>query len=187
MSNIHIQKERKVISYVSFWRTSEVLLEKAQAEARGSYYLFMSSLVFSAFALEAFLNHVGAHTFQTWNDLESLTPRAKIDVVCEKLGLAPEWGSLPWQIVPEIIGFRNKIAHGKNALLTFEQTVSTDEYETLLHKFLTADWQHYATENNAVRVRAQLERLFQIIHKQAAIDGDILFQDGFQSGTATAL
>jgi len=78
-----------------------VLLEKAQSEARRSNYLFMSSLVFSAFALEAFLNQIGEHLFQAWDDLESLNPRAKINVICERFGSDSELGALPWQIVPE--------------------------------------------------------------------------------------
>ena len=188
MSKVRIETKRKVITYVAFWRTSKELLEKAQAEARGSYYLFMSSLVFSAFTLEAFLNHMGEHLFQAWDDLESLNARAKINIICERLGLAPNWGALPWQIVPEIIGFRNKVAHGKNALLKFEKTVSiADNYEGILHQFLMADWQDYATESNALRVRTQLENLFKLIHTKAAIKNDFLFRDGFQTHSATAL
>jgi hypothetical protein len=187
MSKVRIEKERKVITYVAYWRTSTELLGKAQSEARGSYYLFMSSLVFSAFALEAFLNHIGEHLFQAWDDLESLNARAKINVICERLDLTPNWGALPWQIVPEIVGFRNKVAHGKNALLKFEKTVSVDNYEDILHQFLMADWQDYATESNAIRVQTHLENLFEVIHTKAAIENDVLFRDGFQSQSATAL
>lgn len=187
MSKVRIEKERKVITYAAFWRTSNVLLEKAQSEVQGSYYLFMSSLVFSAFTLEAFLNHMGEHLFQAWNDLEPLNARAKINVICERLGLTPNWGAIPWQIVPEIVGFRNKVAHGKNALLKFEKTVSADNYDDILHQFLMADWQDYATESNAIRVRTQLENLFKLIHTKAGIENDILFRDGFQFHSAAAL
>ena len=100
----------------------------------------------------------------------------------------PNWGTLPWQIVPEIVGFRNKVAHGKNALLKFEKLVSmSDDYEQTLYAFLMADWQEYATETNAIRVRAQLESLFELIHSKAAIKNDVLFVEGFQTHAATAL
>jgi hypothetical protein len=183
MDKVRVTQERKVITYADFWQTSRVLLEKAQAEPRGSYYLVLGSLVFSAFALEAFLNHLGESTFKSWNDLESISVRAKVSVICERIGVEPNWGAQPWQIIPEIIGFRNKVAHGKNAMLKFEAIVSKDRYEEVLHQFLFADWQQYATQENAMRVRASLEELFKLLHKKAAIENDYLFHHGTQIGS----
>jgi len=182
MGNVQVTQERKVITYADFWRTAEVLLEKAQTEPRGSYYLILGSLTFSAFALEAFLNHVGESVFESWSDLESINPRAQVNVICERIGIKPSWGAQPWQIVPEIIGFRNKIAHGKNAMLKFEAVVPQDQYEEVRRQFLIADWQKYATEQNAVRVRVTLKELFELLHKTAAIEDDYLFHHGAQIG-----
>jgi hypothetical protein len=187
MGKVQVMQERKVITYADFWRTSEVLLERAQAEPRGSYYLILGSLTFSAFALEAFLNHLGESVFESWSELESINPRAKVNVICEHIGVKPNWGAQPWQIVPEIVGFRNKIAHGKNAMLKFESVVPQDQYEEVRRQFLSADWQKYATEKNAVRVRAALEELFELLHKAAAIENDYLFDHGAQIGSGRAV
>jgi hypothetical protein len=183
--HVHIKRERKVITYVSLWSASEALLSRGQEDERGARFLFMSSLVFSAFALEAFLNHIGEHVFASWKDLELLPPGGKVNVICERLGLVPDWGALPWQIVPEIVILRNKVAHGKNELHRFEETVPLDGYETRLHEFLAVKWQEQATEANAERVHAQLKRLFEIIHSRSDIEDDVLFVDGAQMGTAT--
>jgi hypothetical protein len=185
VAKVRVKLERKVITYADFWRTSEVLLERAQAEPGGSYYFFLGSLVFSAFSLEAFLNHMGESLFDSWSDLEILAPRGKLIVICEHLGLKPKWNVQPWQTVPELAGFRNKIAHGKNALVRFEKTVSRDKYEKLWKMFLFADWQKYASETNAVRVRKQLEALFRLIHEKANLEDDCLFNHGAQVGSGT--
>jgi len=180
---VRLTKQRKVITYADFWRTSEVLLERAKASTEGSYFLLLATLAFLAFSLEAFLNHIGENLFDSWPDLESLPPRGKIIVISERLGLKPNWNSQPWQTVPEIVGFRNKIAHGKNALLQFEKTVSLDKYEQLRKMFLFADWQEYATEKNALRVQKQLRALFELLHEKAQIEGDWLFHSGGQEGS----
>jgi hypothetical protein len=186
-AKVRVKLERKVITYADFWHTSEVLLGRAKTEPGGSYYLLLGSLVFSAFSLEAFLNHIGENLFDSWSDLESLSPRGKLIVICERLGLKPKWNVQPWQTVPELVGFRNKIAHGKNALVRFEKTMSRDEYEKLWKMFLFADWQEYASEKNAVRVREQLETLFRLIHNNAKLENDWLFHHGTQVGSGTLL
>ena len=142
-------------------------------------------MVFSAFSLEAFLNHIGDSLFDSWSDLESLSPRGKLIVICERLGLKPKWHVQPWQTVPELVGFRNKIAHGKNALVRFGKTMSRDKYEQLWKMFLFADWQKYASKRNAVRVRAQLETLCKLIHGKANLENDWLFHHGAQVGSGT--
>src|SRR6187431_966183 len=165
MKHIRIEKERKVITYSDLWATSEFLLESGSDNETGSYYMFLSSLMFKAFSLEAFLNHIGEHLFDVWGELEkSLSPNSKLCLICEKLDITVNYGKMPWQIVPEIIGFRNKLAHGKSSLLREQKLVPvTEEYQSILRKFLLADWQEYANEKNALRAQKQLNSLFEII------------------------
>ena len=185
MEKVQINKERKVITYSDFWLTAGHLLEKGQDDEKGSYFMFLSSLTFSSFALEAFLNHIGESIFKSWFDLEKLSIKAKVNVICEKLEIKVNYDRTPWQIVPEIVGFRNKVAHGKNAMLTEEKIIpKNDKYEEIRRGFLFADWQNYAVEKNAIKVRSELEKLFRIIHKEAKIENDFLFNHGGQMYSA---
>lgn len=189
MGRVRITKERKLITYSDLWRTSEVLLKRAEAEAAGSYYLSLASLVFDAFALEAFLNHIGENVYaRIWQNLESLQPKAKLNVLCERVGLTPDWDVQPWQVVPEIVAFRNKVAHGKNELLRFERIVPHDDkYEEIMRQCLFAKWQNEATTENAVRVHVQLHALFKLIHEKANIEDEFLFHHGSQTGSGEFL
>ena len=116
MSKIKIAKERKLITYADHWHTSNVLLKQGIEDPKGRYHLFLSSTVFTVFALEAFFNHVGEKLFSSWQDLEKLSPRGKLNVICEKLNIEIDYGLAPWRIVPELVGIRNKIVHGKTSL-----------------------------------------------------------------------
>ena len=187
MQKIKVTKERKVITYSDLWRTSEFLLKRGTEEELGSYYMFLSCLMFQAFSLEAFLNHMGEKLFETWGELEKpLSPKAKLGLICEKLKLNINYGKTPWQIVPELIGFRNKVAHGKSELLKSEEIVlgGSDKYEKLMHKFLMAEWQEFANKKNAQRAKKQLEALFIEVHRAANMENDFLFEFGAQFRTA---
>jgi hypothetical protein len=151
---------------------------------KGSYHQFLGSIVFTAFALEAFLNHVGESLFLSWPELEKLTPKGKTDVITEKLGIAVNYGVMPWQIVPEIIGIRNKIAHGKNELLQDERMLTVDNYDQKMGVILRAPWQEYATQQNAEKARDKVEEICKIIWAKTSFKEHELFRSGMQSGTA---
>ena len=86
INSIHITKERQLITYSDFWNTSKFLLENGQSNERGSYYQFLGSLIFSAFAFEAFLNHIGEYLFTSWSEMErQLSHHAKLALIAEKL------------------------------------------------------------------------------------------------------
>jgi hypothetical protein len=173
-SNIQVSTERQLITYVDFWDASRFFLENGQKNERGSYYQFVGSLVFSAFTFEAFLNHIGAHLFSSWSEQErTLSHRAKLALISEKLDFEIDYGRLPWQIISKLFGFRDKIAHGKNEVLRLEKVVPNDDsYEELLHQFLFSDWQKFATNQNASTVRAQLEEIMLLIHSFAKIENE---------------
>ncbi len=184
--SIHVSKERQLITYSDFWNTSKFLLENGQQDKRGSYYQFLGSLVFSAFTFEAFLNHVGEHLFTSWPELErKLSHRAKLALIAEKLNFKVDYGKPPWQIIPELFGFRDKVAHGKNEMLRLEKIVPHDDrYEALMHEFMFADWQKIASEENAIRVRTRLEQIITQIHELAKIPNELVFSHGSQLGSA---
>ena len=57
----------------------------------------MASFIFTAFTLEAFLNHIGQGIFKCWNDLEQLSHQ-KLNLTAEKLEIEKDEGKRPLQI-----------------------------------------------------------------------------------------
>ena len=69
MDYVHVKKKRDVNTYALLWHTSWCLLEIGKNQSEGSFHQFLGSLAFTAFTLEAYLNHIGPKLFKTWDDL----------------------------------------------------------------------------------------------------------------------
>lgn len=184
-----VSKERQVNTYTEMWHASYVMLDKAKKAPEGSYYQLMASLIFTAFTLEAFLNHIGQSIFKCWNDLEQLSPTRKLNLIAEKLEIEKDDGKRPFQTVCKLFKFRNDVAHGKTVYLKSENQVRVVDYKFNQHmrEFLQTPWENYCNLKNAERAREDVEEICRIIHKTSGITDDILFSFGMQVGSATLL
>jgi hypothetical protein len=95
-----------------------------KADRSGSFFKWMTAAVFSAFSLEAYLNHLGAERFKCWEDLERLSVEAKLSLILEDLGKLPDLSRRPFQTVKTLLRLRNQLAHGRTERLE-EKTVQT--------------------------------------------------------------
>jgi len=186
---VNVSKERGVRTYVEMRRTSDWLLRKAQEEAAGSVFQLRASLLFTAFTLEAYLNHIGEKIFLCWADLERLSPRQKLNVIAERLDVKVDYGRRPWQIVKELFAFRNAVAHGKTENLTeSEKNIPLERYsDDDFHELVPTEWEKYSTQQNAVRAREDVEKILKTMHAAAGFEDDFLFHSGFQFGSATVV
>ena len=182
--SVRTKRERHLVTYSEHWHTSKTLLKNGIENKTGSYHQFLGSIVFTAFALEAFLNHVGESLYKSWPELEKLTPKGKIDLITESLGITVDYGSMPWQIVPEIFAIRNKIAHGKNELLQDERMLSVDTYDEKMGEMLLASWQSYCSRENAEKARDKVEEICKAIWAKTDFREHDLFELSGQSGSA---
>jgi hypothetical protein len=187
---IVIEKDRDVIAYSEMWHTSRCLLERGEERAEASAHQFRASLVFTAFTLEAYLNHVGSKVFRSWEDFEQcIGPKQKLNLIGEHLDVTINYGIRPWQIMKELFNFRNAIAHGKSEnLKPPPKVVSADRKEPAEDWFAKTHWEAFGTQKNAVRARADVENLVEKIHEAAAIKGYDVgqpFISGMQTWTHT--
>lgn len=183
---VKVEKERDVYTYAELWHTSYCLLNKGQDDARGSFHQFMASIVFTAFTLEAYLNHIGSKLFSCWDDLESLSPKKKLNIITEHLSVKIDNGIRPWQVMKNLFGFRNDIAHGKSIKIKTSEILPLDQHtdDIILIK---SRWEKYCTKNNAVRAREDVESIIKTIHKASGISNEYPFVCGFQVGGATVI
>ena len=185
-SKVRVNKELKLITYAEHWATGGCLLDRAAQEKKGSYHQYLACITFTAFTLEAFLNHIGEELFESWrDDLEQINVKGKIRIISDKLGLKVDYGDTPWQVVPELVAFRNKVAHGKNERLFEEVMMPLNEYDEHLNLFLKTDWQEAATMDNAERIRILVQDLCLEIWTACGHGEAMLFAHGSQSGSAT--
>jgi hypothetical protein len=99
-----------IAAKMAFKRAAEL---KAPASG-GSLYFAMMAITFSAFTVEAFLNHLGQNRVPAWEYIERpLGPAEKLEVVRATLGLDVDKGKRPFQSLREMMQLRNALAHGK--------------------------------------------------------------------------
>lgn len=182
------EKERQVKTYAELWHTSLCLLEKGIADSSGSHHQFMASLVFTAFTLEAALNHVGQSVFSCWQDLERLAPRKKLNVLAERIGVEVDYGRPPWLVMNDLFGFRNDIAHGKSEIMRSNEVLPLREHtEENFHAYVMTRWESYCTQRNAEKAREDVEKIVRALYEKAQLEDDYPFTRGSQLGTATAV
>ncbi|WP_156184333.1 hypothetical protein [Cellvibrio sp. pealriver] len=185
---VKIEVKREVRTYAEFWHTSTCLLEMTNEIKEGQYHLVMGSLVFTAFTLEAFLNHAGEKVFSCWKDLERLSPKEKLNVISEKIELKIDYGVRPWQLINELFQFRNDIAHGKNITLKLSDTKTLTNYRldpNLQHYNAETRWEKYCTKENAERARSEVIEIVELIYNSAKISNEYPFQFGFEMKGST--
>ena len=76
-----------------------------------------TSILYSAFSLEGYLNYAGEKLFTCWQDIEkSLSPIAKIKLITEHLEIKIDFGIRPFQTVKQVFNVRNSVGHPKAEL-----------------------------------------------------------------------
>ncbi|MGD9540235.1 hypothetical protein [Methylocystis sp.] len=114
-AKVRITQKKTVHMYAELWHASRCVLERGIENEKGSSWQFLSSIVLTAFAFEAYLNHVGNNLITCWESVEPLPPPKKFKLLCELLKIKfPEGtGKRPLQTIAQLQDFRNLMAHGK--------------------------------------------------------------------------
>jgi hypothetical protein len=185
---VKVAKDRQVNTYAEMWHASHVMLNKAEKDEKGSYYQLMASLIFIAFTLEAYLNHIGKRIFGCWDDLEQLSPQKKLNVIAEKLKVEKDDGKRPFQTVKELFKLRNDIAHGKSVFLKSENQISaTDaELDNYMHRLLETEWEKYCNIENTQRAREDVKSIIQKLHNASGLS-EYVFDLGIGGGLASVI
>lgn len=182
-----VKKKREVWTYALMWATSSFLLKKGQEDLRGSYHQFKASLVFTAFTLEAYLNHIGEKIFSCWQKYERKPPKKKLKKIAKHLGVKVDYRKTPWKVMNDLFEFRNTIAHGKSGKIEIEKEVPLDEFsDEQFGELHLTDWEKYCTPKNAERAREDVNEIIEVLHSKTGCK-DSPFSSGLQFGSVTVL
>ncbi|MDX9999429.1 MAG: hypothetical protein RBS50_15845 [Phenylobacterium sp.] len=187
---LSVEHEREVVTYAELWHAAGVILRKGQEEPRGAAWQFLSSIILSAFAFEAFLNYVGSEVVPNWDDLErALSPEKKLRHLCIALGV--DIGGRHErqnQTIRELVRTRNDLAHGRSQMLKPDPTSARidNHYEARILKRPLTEWEEkIQNEKFAERVREDLEQVFRALHKAMPTPKRELFTHGIHSSGAS--
>ncbi len=185
-AKVIIQKEREVNTYADMWHTSHCLLDKGIEDQKGCYHQFIASLIFTAFTLEAYFNHIGPQLFKCWSDLERLGPKEKLNIIAERLEIKIDYGKRPWQVMKNLFGFRNDIAHGKSQIIKIAKTIPHRKFSDVrLGERVQTEWEKYCTQTHARKAREDVEAIINELHRIGKFKSDYPFFTGIQRHSAT--
>lgn len=149
----------------------------------------MASLIFSAFMMEAYLNHLGRRIFKCWGNLGWLSPSSKLNLIAEKLGVEKDEGKRPYRTFSELFKFRNSVAHGKSVLLKSDNQILLvdDTSDSFMREFLETRWEKYCTSESGKRALEDTETIIRELHNATGITDGFPFRFGLQVGSLTLL
>lgn len=98
---------------------ADTALDAARMELPGRNYHYVSAMMFSAFAVEAAVNHVGIDHFPEWMEKlkdgghERKSWDKKLELLATRFGMPLDFTSGAARTVKEAFEVRDKLAHGK--------------------------------------------------------------------------
>ena len=191
-NKVIVKKERAVHTYAELWHASGCVLKSGIEEPIGSSWQFSSSALLTAFAFEAYLNHVGSRTIACWAQLDRLPPWSKFELLCETLGVkySKGAGSRPLQTVAKLLDFRNTIAHGRSVELKSKPELrdADERLDQYLAQRLRTGWEELIqTKDFAQRARDDVETVLASLHAARSDKKEGLFTFGLGFHRATTV
>ena len=115
----HLSGEAKYIAFADLLHGAGSLLLTAAAAPEGSAYCRWSSVIFSAFAVEAALNHIGQNALPNW-DKPRMSVWKKLESLEKYFGFKADRTVPPFNAIEELFRARDLPAHGKTTTETIE-------------------------------------------------------------------
>jgi len=134
MKKVEVKVVKTFVPHTMLLDAAHRSFEASKDNEFGRWYDWLNTILYCAISVEAIGNTYGESFVPRWKDFESSSPIAKIRIVTEHCGLTFDTEKQPWAVVPNLIKFRNRIAHAKLEDLTVESVHTTDDYEKHLYK-----------------------------------------------------
>lgn len=190
--HVLVEMRREVRTYADVWHASWSMLRIAEEHGKGQTWLLMASVVFTAFAFEAYLNHVGPKVDPAWGRKQDFLPvKKKFDHLSGLLGVAwPEgWTAEPLLTVDTVIGFCNVMAHAKSETLEPPPTLhalADNPLDDFSYRPL-AEWETRLRDDRfALAARAAVEKTLARLHDaRTDEDKEALLMAGMTVGSGT--
>jgi len=170
---IEVETERTLYTYVQLRCTSYYSLNRAQEGAHGKWHYQLITILFSAFCLEAYLNHLGASLFESWPSIElAMSPEEKLQLLAKEVKLKYDPSKRPFQSFPLLFEFRNKLVHGKT--VSMRQQKKNQRPIKSRPTEPKADWERLITHRQAERFFDDTRFIIEALHIASGGSGDPL-------------
>lgn len=165
----HISGEGKITTFAWMWKNAKVSLEAARKNEEGQFFNVMNTLVFSAFTMEAFFNHLGSQSVDKWDKKErSLSKLKKLKFFLSELKVKEDFSSRPIISVIDAFKFRDLLAHGRTEIVNQSEEVNLNENEFKRY-MIENEWMKLCNLETAERVFDDVESIIYKLFKAAGM------------------
>jgi hypothetical protein len=148
------------------------MLCMAERTDEGQLYNLISCIIFCAFTLEAYFNHLGAIKYDDWiKEERSLSKLKKYTKFCKDLNVSYDFNVRPYSTLTEVFRFRDTMAHGKTSVDEIEKEMEI-ELDKVNYFSAGAEWKEYATLANAKKALNDVHELIKELHQSENLGND---------------
>jgi hypothetical protein len=171
---LSVSSTRIGLTYVYLYHAADWALEQATATEEGRFYNCMSSIVLSAFCIEAYLNHIGSELLPYWDGefKRDISTTNKLKIICHHLNLTLDFSGRPFQSFNLIVKYRNLLAHATTVNISYQGTQTLRDGERV--KSPESWWEKHTNLRNAKQWFDDTKAMITAIH-QAVGKGDSPF------------
>jgi len=178
MAKGQLRGTAKTITFVYLYIGAKDMLERAEVSQEGQLYTVMAALIFCAFTLEAYINHLGAARHPDWETRERKKPaKDKLKELAKEVGITADFGKSPYSSMRSLFTFRDTIAHGRTTRVTVDKPIVLDD-RRLTQLTGAADWDSLATIENARQALKDVETIVKSLHKASGFTGNPFSHSG---------
>lgn len=160
--------EREVRTYAYLFFAAKHSLDNAKNIKEGSFYQIMSSIVFSAFTLEAYINHVGEKKIEFWEEIEKITPMQKLKVLYSIHDINYDSSTRPIQTIKQLFKFRNFMAHGRTENIKGKGTLKKEKPDPG-ENLVDTEWEKFCNEKEAERAIEDVREIVETLSERAGL------------------
>lgn len=155
-------------------RGAKHMLDLAERSEEGQLYFLVASLVFSAFTLEAYLNHLGKLRNSEWDKIERKYSKfEKYKMFSAAAGLKVDFAARTYCSLEALFEFRDRMAHGKSTTEDVAVEIEISAIDSHLPQFnAETDWQAFATIERAREAIKDVEALVKELHASSGYTGN---------------
>jgi hypothetical protein len=172
-----VQASTTTYTYVYSWSAAREALSRAEKEPMGSFYFYMMAGVFSAFAIEGFLNHIGQRKVRDWEVFErKLGPREKLLFLQRVLHFPADASQRPFQTLRDMMRLRDALAHGKTETVTSDAVVANPHDEDA--RYPAPLWRRLCSAESVGRMVEDAEAMIRVLNELTGSERDPLASPG---------
>ena len=146
---------RTLRTYDELYCLTGTYLHFAQKEEKFPLYNCMIVMVFCAFALEAYINHLGEKYVHDWCDYERKMPKEKLKHLLKISNHVIDLESRPYSYMNEIFDYRKLIVHGKTEKIINQQILVLGE----IPKLPKTEWEKHTNITQAIKFRKRVKEI----------------------------